>query len=167
MFKDFGAEKINEADQSVDIILMFKSLHHVPLESLNLAFSEMHRVLKSDGLIYISEPVFECPFNEVLRVYHDEERVRAKAFDAIQTAVGGGLFQLEPEYFFRNQIRLSSFEQYETNMLNVTHTEYVLTSEQKKEVKRRFLSNQSESGFVFDIPNRVDLLKKIAASPSS
>lgn len=162
-FKDFGAEDIAESDDSFDIILMFKSLHHVPLESLSKAFSEMHRVLKPGGQLYVSEPVFDGAFNEVLRVFHDEEHVRQKAFDAVQEAIEQGGFQLKEEYFFRNEIRMASFEQYEQRMLNVTHTDHELTSQQYDEVKRRFLANESDAGFVFEIPNRVDLLSKVAS----
>ncbi len=161
-FKDFGAEKIGEPDESVDIILMFKSLHHVPLDLLQDAFSEMHRVLKPGGLLYVSEPVFEGAFNEVLRVFHDEEYVRQKAFDAVLEATLKAGFPLQEEYFFRNQIRMTSFEQYEDRLLNVTHTDHRLTTEQYEEVKRRFLANESDAGFVFEVPNRVDLLVKTA-----
>ena len=160
VFKAYGAEEIGEPDESIDIILMFKSLHHVPLNFLDQAFGEMHRVLKPGGLLYISEPVFDGPFNEVLRVYHDEEHVRQVAFRAVQAAAGSN-FNLLEEYFFRNRIQMASFEQYEQRMLNVTHTQHKLTDEQHKEVKRRFLSNKSEAGFVFDTPNRVDLLQKV------
>ncbi len=159
-FKAFGAEAIDEPDQSFDIVLMFKSLHHVPLDQLDAAFQEIHRVLKPGGLAYISEPVFAGPFNEIMRVYHDEEAVRLAAFEAVNRSVSRGLFQLESEYFFENQIKMESWAQYEARMLGVTHTEHKLTDAQYAEVKRRFLASKTEQGYVYQIPNRVDLLKK-------
>ena len=39
-------------DQSVDIVLKFKSLHHVPLVQLDDALLETHRVLKLVGFVF-------------------------------------------------------------------------------------------------------------------
>ena len=160
-FKSYGAENIQECDASFDIVLMFKSLHHVPIEEMDSALREIHRVLKPGGCAYISEPVFAGAFNDVMRVFHDEEFVRLSAFESIQRVISAQLFDLREEYFFRNQIRLESFEQYERNVINVTHTDHSLDSTQLSEVKRRFDANESAEGFVFEIPNRVDLLEKV------
>ena len=160
-FKSYGAENIQEWDASFDIVVMFKSLHHVPIEEMDSALREIHRVLKPGGCAYISEPVFAGAFNDVMRVFHDEEFVRLCAFESIQRVISAQLFDLREEYFFRNRIRLESFEQYERNVINVTHTDHSLDSTQLSEVKRRFDANESVEGFVFEIPNRVDLLEKV------
>lgn len=163
-FKSFGAENIDAADQSFDIILMFKSLHHVPLDQLDMVFEEINRVLRPGGVAYFSEPVFAGAFNNIMQVYHDEEMVRKAAFEAIQRGVNSGLFQLEEEYFFENHIQMDSWAQYEKRMLDVTHTEHKLSTDQYTEVKRRFLASETSQGYVYNIPNRVDLLKKSNAA---
>ncbi len=162
-FTSFGAENIEADDQTFDIVLMFKSLHHVPLDQLDTALQEIHRVLRPGGMAYISEPVFDGPFNNIMRVYHDEEAVRQAAFDAVQRSVRSGLFKLETECFFENRIQMESWDQYERNMLGVTHTEHKLSADQYIEVKRRFEESKTEQGFVYHIPNRVDLLAKADA----
>ncbi|XOV87711.1 MAG: class I SAM-dependent methyltransferase [Pseudomonadota bacterium] len=159
-FRSFGAEAIAEPDNSFDVVMMFKSLHHVPLAHLDTALAEIARVLRPGGLAYISEPVFAGAFNEVMRVFHDEEVVRQAAFDALVRAVSSGLFVLEHQRFFRNQVRFASWDQYERGILNVTHTEHNLSPAQLAEVKRRFCEHESDAGYVFEIPNRVDLLRK-------
>ena len=158
-FKSYGAEAIDEADASFDGVMMFKSLHHVPLDQLDQAFAEIERVLKPGGWVYISEPVFAGAFNEVIRIFHDEERVRKEAFAAIERAVASERFNLSQERFFLTRMKMNHFQQFEDRLLNVTHTEHNLTDAQYQEVQRRFESNRSEDGFVFDIPNRVDLLR--------
>lgn len=160
-FKAYGAEAILEADKAFDIVLMFKSLHHVPLDQLDKALEEIYRVLKPGGWAYISEPVFSGRFNEIMRVYHDEEDVRKAAFDAVGRSVSKGMFQLESEYFFENRIQLESWQEYEKGILDVTHTDHKLSNEQYLEVKQRFIASETDDGFVFDIPNRVDLLRKV------
>ena len=157
-FKSYGAESIDEADASFDGVTMFKSLHHVPLDQLDQAFAEIERVLKPGGWVYISEPVFAGAFNEVIRIFHDEEHVRKEAFAAIERAVASERFNLSQERFFLTRMKMNHFQQFEDRLLNVTHTEHNLTDAQYQEVQRRFESNRSEDGFVFDIPNRVDLL---------
>ncbi len=64
-----GAEAIPAEDSSADIVMMFKSLHHVPLEAMDKVIQEIRRVLKPGGLAYISEPVYAGDFNEVLRFF--------------------------------------------------------------------------------------------------
>ena len=41
-----GAEAIPADDESFDIVLMFKSLHHVPIDLMDIALEEIRRVLK-------------------------------------------------------------------------------------------------------------------------
>lgn len=159
-FKSYGAEAIEEADASFDIVVMFKSLHHVPVEQLDGALAEIHRVLRPDGLLYVSEPVFAGEFNEVLRLFHDESRVRREAFAALERAVASGSFELVEEHFFNNELRLESFEQFERGVINVTHTEHRLTPALHEEVRRRFESYRRDGGWRFLIPNRVDLLQR-------
>ncbi len=160
-FKSYGAESIQEPDASFDIVLMFKSLHHVPTENMEAALREIYRVLKPGGHAYISEPVFAGAFNDVMRVFHDEEVVRRNAFETVKRVIADRLFDLREEYFFRNRLRLESWEQYEQNVINVTHTDHSLEPTQLAEVKQRFDAHESPEGFVFEIPNRVDLLEKV------
>lgn len=159
-FKSYGAQVIPEADNSFDIVMMFKSLHHVPGESMDQALKEISRVLKPGGHAYISEPVFAGEFNEVMRLFHDEEVVRKNAFNAVVRAVDNCVLELEEEFFFKNVIRLRSFEQYKSGILSVTHSAHVLDDETLAEVKRRFMKHESDKGFIFEVPNRVDLLRK-------
>lgn len=75
-----GAQDIPLDDETADIVLMFKSLHHVPVELMETSLREIRRVLKPAGLAYISEPIFACDFNEILRLFHNEQEVREAAF---------------------------------------------------------------------------------------
>ena len=162
-FKAYGAEAIDEPDARFDIVLMFKSLHHVPGEALAAAMREIHRVLKPGGLAYISEPVFDGPFNEVIRLFHDEEVVRKAAFDAVCEAVRGGVFELREERFFRSRINWESWGQFEGGIINATHTEHNLDDALRARVRDAFERHASDEGYVFEVPIRVDVLLKPAA----
>ena len=159
-FKSYGAEDIAEDDEAFDVVMMFKSLHHVPEQSMDLALAEIRRVLKPGGVAYFSEPVFAGNFNEIIRLFHDEERVRFQAFNALGRAVDEGILELEEEFFFDNIVKMTSFEQFENGILNATFMDHQLDDALLADVKRRFMNHESEDGFVFQVPNRIDLLVK-------
>jgi ubiquinone/menaquinone biosynthesis C-methylase UbiE len=162
-FTSFGAEAIDAPDASFDIVLMFKSLHHVPIPLMDQGMQEIRRVLKPGGLVYVSEPVFAGDFNEVIRLFHDESTVRQAAFDAMVRAVEGNVLELSEEYFFKNVVRLNHFGQFEKGILNATFMDHRISDELLAEVRARFESYGGPDGYVFEVPNRVDLLRKPAA----
>jgi SAM-dependent methyltransferase len=156
-----GAEAIPAPDASVDAVFLFKSLHHVPLDLLNQAFEEMHRVLAPGGLVYISEPVFGGDYNAILRLFHDEEKVRAAAFEATREAVGRGLFELVSQTFFRAKVKYRSFADFEQKVIQVTHTAHRLSPELYEKVRAAFEAHLGPGGAAeFLAPFRVDLLRK-------
>jgi ubiquinone/menaquinone biosynthesis C-methylase UbiE len=86
-----GAQAIPLADASFDLALMLKSLHHVPVSAMALALGEVARVLRPGGFLYVSEPIYGGPMNEVIRLFNDEGVVRAAAQSALDAAllIGG------------------------------------------------------------------------------
>ena len=155
-----GAQSIPLADESVDVVFMFKSLHHVPLASMEPAMHEIRRVLKPCGFVYISEPVFAGDFNEVLRLFHDEQLVRQAAFDTLKKAVDDGLFTLVEETFFNAPMKFENFAEFENNTIKATHSEHNLDEELYRQVKQCFEQNMDDDGAHFLMPMRVDLLQK-------
>lgn len=155
-----GAEAIPLSDASVDIVLMFKSLHHVPVEEMDRAMQEIKRVLRPGGLAYISEPIFAGEFNEILRLFHDESRVRQAAFDAVSKAVDEGHFDLAEEVFFNSPMAFENFADFEDKILNATHTRHNLTEDVYAQVQQRFAANLDADGARFLMPMRVDLLRR-------
>jgi len=155
-----GAQEIPLDDESVDIVMMFKSLHHVPLELMEPSICEIRRVLKPGGHAYISEPVFAGEFNEILRLFHDEQKVREAAFNAVKKAVEEGLFALVEEVFFNSPTYYESFTEFENRIIKVTHGNYILDENLHRLVKQRFEQHLGDDGAHFSSPVRVDLLQK-------
>ncbi len=159
-FAHGGAEQIPAPDASFDIVLMFKSLHHVPIDLMDSVFSEIRRVLKPGGVAYISEPVYAGDFNEILKLFHDEKSVREAAFSAEQRAISSGHLALMQQKFFLQPMHFTEFGQYEEQVLKVTHTEHRLSAETYEKVRARFNGHMSQVGVTFHMPMRVDLLVK-------
>jgi ubiquinone/menaquinone biosynthesis C-methylase UbiE len=158
-----SAQAIPAKDDSVDVVFMFKSLHHVPVEQMTQSLQEIRRVLKPGGNAYISEPVFAGDFNDVLRLFHDEQAVRIAAFNALASEVESGQLELADELFFNSSIEFSDFADFEKRVLQVTHTNHQLSEELYQQVRTQFSEKMAANGGRFTIPIRVDLLRKPVA----
>lgn len=161
-FAHAGAQAIPAEDGSADIVMMFKSLHHVPLEEMDSAMQEIRRVLKPGGLAYISEPVYAGDFNEVLRLFHDEKAVREAAFATVKKAVEEGVMELAGQHFFNTPNEFEDFAEFETKIIGVTHTDHRLSPELLQSVREKFESFMGADGAKFVMPIRVDLLRRPA-----
>lgn len=157
-FRRGAAEAIPVDDASFDIVMMFKSLHHVPTDKMDAAFKEIHRVLKPGGWAWISEPVYAGAFNEVIRLFHDEKEVREAAFAATQRAVVDGRFQLVRQRFFSVASHYRDFDQFEEQVIRVTHMNHRLSPELNEAVRQKFEAHMTSSGANFHNPLRVDIL---------
>lgn len=155
-----GAQEIPLVDESVDVVFMFKSLHHVPPELMEASMHEIRRVLKPGGFVYISEPVFAGDFNEILRLFHDEQKVREAAFNTVKKAVDDGLFRLVEEIFFNSPMTFENFAEFENNVIKATHSNHTLDENLYNLVKQRFEQHIGADGACFLMPIRVDLLQK-------
>ena len=164
-FAHGGAEKIPAADSNFDIVLMFKSLHHVPTKLMDSVFSEIRRVLKPGGVAYISEPVYAGDFNEILKLFHDEKAVREAAFAAEKRAVSSGRLAHVSQKFFLQPMHFVNFGQFEEQVLKVTHTEHKLSVETLEKVRSKFNGHMTQEGATFHMPIRVDMLVKQLIQP--
>jgi ubiquinone/menaquinone biosynthesis C-methylase UbiE len=157
-----GAQDIPLEDESVDVVFMFKSLHHVPIALMETSMHEIKRVLKPDGFLYISEPIFAGDFNEILRLFHDEQKAREAAFNTVKKVVDEGLFNLVEETFFNSLMKFENFAEFENNTIHATHSNHTLDEDLYDRVKQRFEQHIDDDGAHFLVPIRVDLLQKNA-----
>lgn len=81
-FVEAGAESIPVDDGSIDGVFFSYSLHHIPESIYPEVFQEVFRILKPDGFLYVIEPI-DCPLNQVMKLFHDEDVERAAAQSAL------------------------------------------------------------------------------------
>lgn len=160
VFRRGGAEAIPLDDASVDVVVLFKSLHHVPMQHMDTALKEIARVLRPGGLAWISEPIYAGELNEVFRLFHDEKIVREAAFAAVGRAVDAGILALDTQLFFNTRSHFDDFSQFDRRMIQVTHSNHALSPELYAQVQAKFESYLGPGGADFLNPQRVDLLKK-------
>jgi SAM-dependent methyltransferase len=132
----------------------------VPLDLLDAALAEVHRVLRPGGLLYVSEPVFAGALNEVMRLFHDEEVVRAAALAALHRAVASGAWEAVSETFFDVPVHYRDFAEFEQRMIGVTYLDHRFDAATLAAVRARFEPHLTADGAHFTRPMRVNLLKK-------
>jgi ubiquinone/menaquinone biosynthesis C-methylase UbiE len=159
-FKAGGAQAIDAPDNSIDVVFMFKSLHHVPRELMAQSMQEIARVLKPGGMAWISEPVYAGEFNEILRLFHDEKVVRELAFQAVRDAVAAGTLELVEQIFCHTESRFTDFNEFDQRIIQVTHTNHHLDDALYQTVKARFNAHIGTAGASFENPARFDVLRK-------
>ena len=160
-FERCSAEALPFADASFDSVTLFKSLHHIPVPAMDQAFSELHRALRPDGWVFISEPVYAGPFNDIMRLFHDEGVVRREAIEATGRAIASGLFKLARRLEFRAPVSFRDFEDFRRRMMQLTHTQLAIAPALQASVRQAYEAHQSPSGACFLRPMRIDLLRKL------
>lgn len=161
-FKFGGAEAIDLPNASVDAVIMLKSLHHVPVALMDQGLREVHRVLKPAGLAYLSEPIYAGAFNDILRLFNDEKRVREAAFTAVENAATSGAFALVEQIFFNATSRFKGFAEFKQLVLGATHSAFAIDAELHQQIKTAFLQHIGSDGIAtFLNPHRVDLLRRM------
>ncbi|WP_122893098.1 class I SAM-dependent methyltransferase [Arcobacter peruensis] len=160
-FKLNGAQKIELGDECIDMIFMFKSFHHIPYDLMKEALKEIKRVIKPNGLVYISEPLFKGEQNELIAMFHDEQQVRIDAFEHIKEAVESEQFKLFREIFFQTEIVYENFEDFKNKQMNQTYNDHTITKQLEEEIENKFNSFNDGKQTSFMKPFRVDILQKI------
>lgn len=154
-----GAQAIPAPPASFDVVLMLKSLHHVPAGLMDAALDEVARVLRPGGRAYVSEPVCAGDFDALMSLFHDERAVRAAAFDALQRAAARGRLRPAGEHFWRARRHYASFDDFAQRMIHVTHTEHRLAPRTLAAVRERFARHAGSDGAAtFEQAMRTDVL---------
>ena len=154
-----GAQAIPFEGGSFDLALMLKSLHHIPPALMDQALAETRRVLRPGGLLYVSEPVFAGPLNEINRLFNDEQAVRRAAYEAVERAVASGRWRQVAEYHFMMPARFADFAEFERRATGVTFAERRFSPELRERVRQRFEELRPPAGQPFLRPMRVNLLE--------
>jgi SAM-dependent methyltransferase len=159
-FERAGAESIPFADASFDGAMMLKSLHHVPIALMDQALSEVARVLRPRGWLYVSEPVYAGPLNELIRLFNDEGEVRTAAQAALDRAIACGQWLAAAEQRFEMPVRFANFEEFEQRMMRPTFADHGIDDAMIDRVRQRYAPHQGEGGARFTRPMHVRLLRK-------
>jgi SAM-dependent methyltransferase len=155
-----GAQEIPFADASFDLVMMLKSLHHVPVALMPKALSEAARVLRPAGHFYSSEPVYAGAFNDVVKLFNEERVVREEAQAALDAAVESGRWVQVAEHWFESSVRFKDFADFERRMMQATYHDHRIDETLHSRVRSAFEAHADSAGAVhFVRPMHVRLLR--------
>lgn len=162
-FEVGGAEKIPQADTQFDLALMLKSLHHVPLDSMDQALNEVARVLKPEGFLYVSEPLYEGALNDIVKLFNDEGLVRAEAQKAVDRATESpqARFAEVARVRFDMPVHFQDYPQFEQRMMRPTYKDHGINDAMIERVRAPFEAHCGPDGAHFVRPMLVRLLQRI------
>ncbi len=89
------AQQLPLEDETVDLAVFMRALHHVPADLLPAALREARRVLRSGGAVYVAEPLATGDYFELMSLVEDERAVRRAAQAALDRAQLAGLDRAE------------------------------------------------------------------------
>ncbi len=157
-----GAQDIPSADAQFGLALMLKSLHHVPLAAMDKALAEVARVLRPGGYLYLSEPVYAGPLNEISRLYNDEGAVRAAAQAAVDRALAAPAspWQQVAEQRFDMPVEFKDFADFDQRMMRPTFADHHIDDALQARVAAAFAPHCTQQGARFVRPMHVRLLQR-------
>lgn len=161
VFVSAGAESVPFPDASFDLALMLKSLHHVPMALHAQALAQVARVLRPDGHLYVSEPVYGGEYNEVIRLFHDERVVRAAAQAALDEALRSGTWTQLGERRFVAPVAFAGFADFEQRTIRATFADHRPDDATLAKVRAAFERHAGPDGSAsFAQPMHVRLLQR-------
>ena len=157
------AECLPLADGSVDGVLFFRSLHHVPLGAMDTALEEAARVLKPEaGFLCVVEPAMEGSNFSVMRPFHDETIVRTEAQAAL-ARISGRLFRREARYRYLQHPRHASFDAMVERVTGRTFNSISREMVDTSKVRALFETGRTDKGdYVFVQPMLLDFYQGLA-----
>lgn len=156
-----GAQAVPFPDASFDLALMLKSLHHVPMSLMDQALSEVARVVRPGGFLYVSEPIYGGALNGLVRLYNDEGVVRPAAQAALDRAPArGGHWEAVAEQRFAQSAHFASFDDFAQRMMYPSFADHQVTEALLDRVRVAFEPHCGADGAHFVRPMHVRLLRR-------
>jgi SAM-dependent methyltransferase len=159
------AQQLPLPEESVDVVVFMRTLHHVPAADMLGALCEACRVLRPGGVVYVCEPLPEGDFYALTSLVEDEREVRAAAQRAVARATDAGLERMSGlEYDAR--ICLAGLDAFAARVISVDPSRAERFAAAKAELAEAF-ARLGEPGErpgerCFVAPMRVDLLRPVA-----
>ncbi len=145
---------------SADGVFFFRSLHHVPIERMEVAIAEAARALKPEaGFLCVVEPGMDGTHFPVMRPFNDETRVRNAAQKALRNTAQR-LFREVELFRYVQYPRYPDFETLVTRVTGHTYLEVRREHVETDEVRALFEAGRTEAGdYRFEQPMLLDVYR--------
>jgi SAM-dependent methyltransferase len=154
------AEDLPLYDDTLDLVLFMRSLHHVPESSMLPALVDARRVLRPGGVVYVAEPLAEGDYFELVRIVDDETDVRAAAQRALADCERAGLARMRTLEYEVGALS-AGIHTLRKRIVDVDPERAAVFDAHEDELIEAFarLGDEREGGRWFTQPMRADLLR--------
>lgn len=157
-FVETGAENLPADDRSIDGIFFSYSLHHISAHLYPAVFSEAFRVLRPDGFLCVIEPM-ACPLNDVMKLFHDEDRERQEAQQALREFAVPA-FKTVQIFTYHSFTQYASFEKFAEHFSDRSFNDlYDADDLQRPEVRLAF-ERLGQPDYRFQSPKQAMILQQ-------
>ncbi|MFK8000056.1 MAG: class I SAM-dependent methyltransferase [Polyangiales bacterium] len=153
-----GAESLPQDSDSVDGVFFFRSLHHVPMDSMDGALEEARRVVRSGGFVLVLEPSIDGTHTALMRPFHDEDEVRTAAQRCVARAAKGPLGESE-RYASIQERSYESFEALVARFAAMSFNSITAEMVDVPAVRQAFEAARGPDGHVFHQPLLIDVFR--------
>ncbi len=156
------AQALPIGDGAIDALVYANSLHHVPVEVMSPALAEAARVLKPGGQLYVTEPIAEGDYFELVRPVEDETEVRQAALDALHAAAATAEFTLAQEFVYIAPISVADFAGFRQRMIDAApeRADRVAALEDSLRAGFDATAEARDGAHWFELPSRLTLLQR-------
>jgi ubiquinone/menaquinone biosynthesis C-methylase UbiE len=157
----FGVGQALPFDDGVfDATVLRASLHHVPAESMQQALREARRVTRSEGAIFVFEPLTTGTHFQLTRLVDDETTVRAEAQAAIERSVKAGWLSRSHEATYVTDVAYENLEALRRRVVAIDGSRATTFAAVEPEIRRVFETSgiACDGGRRFTQPFRLDVL---------
>jgi 2-polyprenyl-3-methyl-5-hydroxy-6-metoxy-1,4-benzoquinol methylase len=160
-YVDGTAQALPLPDGQADVVVMANSLHHVPADAMDEALREARRVLRAEGILYVSEPVPEGSGHELVAIVDDETLVRGLAQDAIDRSTVED-FEILSDTSYAGSMVIASAEAFGERIVGIDPRRSARWSQCHDEFLAAYerLGVRCDGGRSFDSQTRVKVLRK-------
>ena len=160
IFHEARAERLPVASGSADGVFFFRSLHHVPIERMELAIAEAARALKPGaGFLCVVEPGMEGTHFPLMRRFHNETRVRNAAQAALRNTARR-LFREVELFAYVQYPRYADFDALVARVTGQTFNDIGREQVETDVVRALFEAGRTDAGdYRFEQPMLLDLYR--------
>ncbi len=158
-FHKSEGQSIPLPDGAADGVFFAYSLHHIPASVYERVFAEVRRVLQPHGFLYVIEPM-DCPLNQVMKLFHDEDQERQAAQQALHSLAVPAFVKVE-EVTYYSYAEYASFEQFAEHFSSRSFNSTYREEDVRRERVREAFENLGGATHRFLSPKRVMCLQEL------
>ena len=160
------AQNLPQNDGTVDAVIMLNFLSRVEAYDMDDCLAEACRVLKeNNGLLFVGDYDTSGPYDDMVRMFHDQSAERAWALDAL-LRMPQDVFVSAREFHYGLKRQFPDFDSFVAGVLAVYDTGLTVEDINNEHVRALFEQGRTGNYFEFEQARRVNLYRTGNVAPA-